>query len=368
MKKKKALIIAYNDLNNSGVPNVIFQIVSSLSEDYEFDIVIFEDNDYYYKKLSKLGIKPNLIKFETKTKSGKCKGIVYHLISFPKLMYKQSIKLMSKQKYDVIHSFKENYSWSFLKAAKMNGINKRIVHSNINNNRNKNIAFKLLDNFNKRKTLHYATALVGVSALCCKNSFGNRQWTVLHNSFDEKRFNNTVTYDGDINSLTLVQIGSFNQNKNQLFSLQIAKILKQRNKDFKLMFFGKETEIGYQKKMENFILESNLSKNVQIINDCKNIVEAYRVAKYVLIPSKTEGASIVAIEAQACGIPVFASSSIPLDMNVGGIKFIDIKKSANDWADLLVFKDSNKYSREYYDMSEFSMREFKNKLQKLYNF
>lgn len=367
MQKKKALIISYNDLNNSGVPNVIFQVVSSLSDEYDFDIVTFGDDNYFFNKLIENGTFPNLIKFETKTKKRISNGAIYHLFSYPKLMYRQAIEIMVRKKYDVLHSFKENYSWPFLKAAKKCGIQKRIVHSNIDSSRNGTFAFKLLDRLNKRKTLKYGTQFIGVSKLCCEHSFGKRKWNIIHNSYDENRFNSNIKYVGSNSCLTLVQIGTLNDNKNQLFSLQIANALKQKNVDFKLSIIGRETENGYQNRLNTYIKDNLLTSNVQIINNCQDITIAYRKSKYVLIPSKSEGASIVAIEAQACGITVFASSAIPSDMNVGGVIFLNKSQTPQDWAELILIHNEGDYSRKQYDTKDFSICEFKNKLLKIYN-
>ncbi len=367
MQKKRALIIAYNDLNNSGVPNVIFQIVSSLNELYDFDIITFGDDKYYFDKLQTKGILAGLIRFKAKTKGGKSTGIIYHLFSYPKLMYKQALELMKHRQYDVLHSFKENYSWPFLKAAKKCGIQNRIIHSNIDNTRNGSLAFKVLNTFNKIKTLKYATHFVGVSKRCCENSYGNKNYIVLHNTYDENRFNLNLKFDGDRNRLTLVQIGTLNSNKNQLFSLKIASILKQKMIDFSLTLIGKETEKGYQHKLNDFISENMLDQNVEVINNAVDITNAYKKSKYVLIPSKTEGASIVAIEAQACGMTVFASTGVPPDMNLGGMVFLDKKKTPQDWAELILDSNKHEYSRKQYDTRDFSRSEFKNKLLKLYN-
>ena len=367
MEKKRGLIISYNDLNNSGVPNVIFQVIKSLSDEYDFDIITFGDDAYYLNKLNDIDIFPHVFKFQTQTKNGRSSGVKYHLCSYPRLMYKQTLEILSKQKYDVIHSFKENYSWPFLKAAKKCGISKRIVHSNIDSSRDGSFTFKLLDKHNKRNTLHYATHLVGVSRRCCERSFGNRKSFVLHNGYNEDNYNANIKYTDEVDCLTLLQVGAFNSNKNQLFSLEIAKILKQNRVLFRMVFVGRETENGYLNLMNKYINNNCLATNVQIINGCNDVRPFYEKSKFVLMPSKSEGASIVAVEAQACGLKVFASSSIPSDMNVGGIIFIDKNHSPLDWAKKIIKENDKKYSRNQYDMAEFSQKTFKKKLRELYD-
>ena len=49
--KPKALLIAYNDLNNSGVPNVIYQTIQTIHKFYDIDVIVFGENDFFYRKL-----------------------------------------------------------------------------------------------------------------------------------------------------------------------------------------------------------------------------------------------------------------------------------------------------------------------------
>ena len=54
---------------------------------------------------------------------------------------------------------------------------------------------------------------------------------------------------------------------------------------------------------------------------------------YFLLPSKIEGAPLVLIEAQAVGLRCFASDRVPDIIDCGGVSFIELDKTPEEWAD-----------------------------------
>lgn len=78
MKKKKALIISYNGQNNSGVPNIIFQVVSSFSDEYDYDIATFRYDNCILNEIIENGIFLKLIRSKAETS-----GAIYHLFHIP---------------------------------------------------------------------------------------------------------------------------------------------------------------------------------------------------------------------------------------------------------------------------------------------
>lgn len=331
--KKKALIVAYNDLNNSGVPFVIFNTIKALSDIYSFDIIVFNDDYYYLSKIKVLDKNVNIIKINNKKPSNKVNRIFWYLF-LKNSSNKKQIKVLIKNKcYSAIHCFSEFWSWPFLKEAKNNQINKRILHSNIDHKRTTNFLSKIINSFNQRKSIKYATNLIGVSKRCCKHAFGSKKSTILYNPVDNLKY----SYHDIILSKTVnfAQVGSFSSNKNQIFSIKLINELKKRQMNVLLYLVGSNKENSYCNKLNSLIKKNKLNNNVIFENcDCK-INELYKKINFVLIPSKFEGASIVAIEAQFSGVQTLCSKSISLDMNIGGIKFLDLKKGYKYWADII---------------------------------
>ena len=364
---KKALIIAYNDLNNSGVPNVIYQTVKALHDEYSFDVLIFNDDVYYYQKLIDEGITINLIKYKEDKPKLKIRRLFWWFFKQPHKHFKFMKQLLKAKDYSVVHSFKEYYSWPFFKAAEKLGIKKRILHRNINPEQPKQISIKLLEKKNRRLSIKYASDLVGVSELCCKNAYENHNYIVLYNCYDEQKYNMNVKNRLNDDELVLTQVGSYSENKNQLFSLQVLKELLKLHTNTKLNLVGANGMTPYYQKLIDYVKENNLENNVSFIERSDSVEKIYEKTSFVIIPSNREGFSLVAVEAQACGIQVTASSSLPREVNLGGVKFYDLSKGSNYWSkeiyNSFLIEKNNRMS---YNASSFTFAEFQKNLHNLY--
>ncbi len=366
--KQNALIIAYNDLNNSGVPNVIYQTIKSLHGLYDFDIIVFGKNNYYFDRLIGEGISNiNIVSFYQNKIDSKLKRIFWNLFKKNRLYYKKTIKLVSSKTYNVVHSFKEYSSWPFFKACKYANIDKRILHSTVIHKKNKNPFIRLISWVDKKRSLRYATCFAGVSELCCKSSFPKRKATIIYNGYDESQFNMSVKNKLSQNSLVLTQVGTFNSNKNQLFSLNVFFELHRLYSNSRLKLIGKETESGYLKKIEKYINNQKLGGLVEVINGSNGIGNNFEYTTLTLMPSLREGAGITAIESQACGITVFASSNVSLEMDVGGLVSLDLNLGPKEWAIQILNKfkkDGN--ARTPFCLDKFSNKSFSKSIESLY--
>lgn len=364
---EKVLLVAYDDLNNSGVPNVIYNTIKALYEKYTFDVLVFGDDDYYYQKLLSEGISFNLIKFNENKPNGKIPKLFWWFWKRPRNQYLFTQNLLNKNKYSIIHSFKEYDSWPFLKAAKKCGVRKRIFHCNVNLTidplaKNKSLIFK-----NRRLSLKYANLFIGVSELSCKSAFGDKPYTILHNCYDEQKYNMNVKNKLSSDELVLTQVGYYSENKNQLFSLQVLKELLKIHKNTKLNLVGANGMTPYYQKLIDYVKENNLENNVSFIERSDSVEKIYEKTSFVIIPSNREGFSLVAVEAQACGIRVFASSSIPREINCGGTEFYELTKNSEYWSGEIynIFLKQRNNRQSYYTGS-FSFAMFQKGLFDLY--
>ena len=68
-----------------------------------------------------------------------------------------------------------------------------------------------------------------------------------------------------------------------------------------------------------------------------------------VFPSHFEGLGIVAIEAQAAGLPVIVSEFIPQEAYITEqVKRLSLQDSAKDWANKIVYTESSIAGREHY--------------------
>ncbi len=101
--------------------------------------------------------------------------------------------------------------------------------------------------------------------------------------------------------------GRLSRIKGHMFLLDAMEALGR--KDIFCLFVG--SDIGnenYRKELETYIASKNLSSQVRIVTDCKDMPAAYMLATVVASPSLVpEGFGRIAIEAQAMGRPVIAT-------------------------------------------------------------
>lgn len=365
---KKTLIITFNDLNNSGVPNVIYQTIKALYKEYSFDVLVFGNDDYYYQKLRDDGIDIKLIKYIDEKPKGKIGRLFWWFHKMPKNHYIFMKKLLKENDYSVIHSFKEYYSWPFFKAAKKVGVEKRILHRNINPEKPQQLIIKILESRNRRLSIKYSTSLVGVSEECCQSAFENKQHTVLYNCYDAQKYNMEVKNRLLNDELVITHVASYSDNKNQLFSLQVLKELLKYHKTAKLNLVGATDLNAYYQSLIDYAKTNNLENNVSFIKRSDSVEKIYEKTTFAIIPSLREGFSLVAVEAQACGISVFASSSVPREIDCGGVRFLELSKGPTYWADVIhneFIKQSN--CRRKYQIEKFSFDKFKELLTDSYN-
>lgn len=362
--KQNAIIIAYNSLNNSGVPNVIYQTILSLRNYYDFDIVTFEQNNFYLDILKKNDINISIHLLKDKKKNSLIGKIWWH--SFGKYLYwsKSIKKIFIDKKYDVIHSFKEFDSFPFLKEAKKANVSTRILHTNVDHAFKKPKWYDIFYPYRRKKSIHLSTIRLAPSFQSGTHAFKSKSFITIHNSFNENKYFFSSSNQTDIN---IVQVGTFSSNKNQVFSINTFNEIVKKYKNSKLTLIGYENEVGYADKIIKKVNELNLKNNVELINGRNLDYVSYSKYSFAILPSCHEGASLVAVEAQACGLDVFASNTVPVDINCGGVHFISLEKGPVYWANEIIAFIKNNEFRHKYNIDRFSSQKFKESIKKIYN-
>ena len=167
----------------------------------------------------------------------------------------------------------------------------------------------------------------------------------------------------------LLRLGLLVRTKNQLFSLEVLIELKKLHGNAKLNLVGVNGITPYYRKLIDFVNNNGLEDSVNFIVKTDDVEKIYEHTSFAIIHSLREGFSLVAIEAQAYVIEMFASSNIPKEVVCGGVVFFDLLEGAKYWAD-----EIDKYYLRYgnnrhgFDTKGFGFEKYKYRLAYLYGF
>lgn len=137
-------------------------------------------------------------------------------------------------------------------------------------------------------------------------------------------------YGIDANRTNFVIVARMDDQKNPLFVLDVIQAVSWHCPDVNLIWVG---EGGMRKDIEAHIEELGIADRVQLLGMQDHVEEILACCDYFLLPSKYEGLGIVFIEAQAAGLHCFASDRVPAEADCGGVTFIELDKTAEQWAE-----------------------------------
>ena len=244
--------------------------------------------------------------------------------------------------YDAVHIHGVHSGVFSLIAAKKAGIPKRIYHSHST----QNLAFR---NLRFRKVIEWlcsfginklATVRLACSTPAGEFVFGNKSFSLIRNGIDLNRF---YPYETDQrralrnelgfpdNSMVIGNVARFVDGKNQQLIAQMIDLLNQQGHNAYGLFVG---EGPRKEELERWCINYGIDNKIIFTgfrNDTENL---YNCMDVFCLPSDFEGLGIVAIEAQACGIPCVVSSYVPTEANMHCVPFeaINLTEPLEHWA------------------------------------
>lgn len=121
--------------------------------------------------------------------------------------------------------------------------------------------------------------------------------------------------------------------KNSAFALRIIEHCADQN--IRMIMAGQNNFIADE--FQQLIDEKGLTDRVQMLGIRKDICHLMVGSSALLFPSRAEGLGMVAVEAQAAGLPVLASSAVPSECVVlkEMVSFLNLNQPFTDWAQRL---------------------------------
>ena len=278
-------------------------------------------------------------------------GITIHHIptTSEKEYYSHLVNFFKKERFDVVHVHMEPLLPAVMKAANAAGIPCRIAHSH---NARVDIPQYLwpLFYFKHHPYEKYATHLFGCSELALKWLFPTR-WSkghVIYNGIDLSRFRFDAKIRAKVrlnngipdNTTVFINVGRCTEQKNQRFILDLAKERAYKNELY--IIIGDGPLYDELEKYRNV----NHIDNVRMLGTRTDVADWLNAADIFLFPSIYEGLGIVAIEAEATGLIVLATDTIPpeADMKLGNYHSLSLKDVAG-WNKLMNLRPNDNAER-----------------------
>lgn len=355
-KRIRLLQIAFNDLGHGGIQSQFMAVTKRLENQIATDLIVWSDKPAFYdeefRKYGRIfvchhyeGSNPILRKLDYFTRYFRIKRDVYHIIK-------------ENGPYDAVHCHKFFECAPCLAAAQKAGVPIRIAHSHNTamKPKHRGIAYWIKQLYNavyRRIIRKNATAMIGCSQQAADYLFGPGYGYPVYNAIDLNRFNQKQYPEQKHNGLRLVHVGNFNEQKNQLFLVEIFAELVKLCPDSHLSMIGQDSL--YCREVRKKIEKLGLEDRISILPHDSDIPLELSRSDCFVFPSSFEGFGNVLIEAQAMGLKCFVSTEITKEADCGLLHFISLEEGVQKWASIIAsqYRETG-FAKRYVDVSRFA--------------
>lgn len=333
---------------------------------FSFDFVSMQDGkEYYEDEIQALG------------------GKIIHIVS-PTLRnmfshIQQLRTVMRHGNYDAVHAHTSYHCGLVMLAAKLEHVSIRISHARTTGSKRQSKILKFLFVIGRMFIRCFSTERLAISQDAGKFLFGNSKFEILPNAIDTEKYQLTTlkeknmlrcSFDLPENAFVIGQIGRFNSMKNHEFTLRWFEQYHHLNPDSFLVFIG-DGEL--REKLEQLSMSLKIYDYVRFLGVRGDVPTIIHIMNVLIFPSVFEGLGGVVLEAQAAGIPVVESDSLPLetDMGLSLIERCSLTDDYDVWNDAInrsyeVGKPSYEKINESFNIFHYSLKYELEKLERIY--
>jgi len=275
--------------------------------------------------------------------------------------------------YDVLHVHGSNPNGLLaLLFAKSLGIPSTIVHSH-NDVRplleSRGLPYRAYVWMTLRGLKTFADCGFAVSGLAAESMFGadwkaDSRWQLLQPGVDFHPFEHSSRSDlraglgiaGD--AFVVGHVGRFHAQKNHQFLLQVLLELLKKSPKTVLLLIG---DGALRSGIESKVAQKGLRDQVKFVPDTLSVPQfMMEVMDCFVLPSRYEGLGLVAVEAQAAGLPCVLSDRVPteavVDRNL--VTFLRLEDSPEKWANAILGLRGRKINVSHEHLDQFYESEF----------
>ena len=333
MKKIKVLIVA-GSMNVGGIENQLMHLLRNADKSrFQIDFTTTAEHPYYEEEMTALGAKCIRL-----PQTGRV-----HQLRYCKALY----RILKDGQYDVVHSHELFHSGMVLLTARLAGVKHRFVHAHSSNQYyGKNIIRHAYHWGMRQLILNHATQFFACSSLAAEFLYGkeilNRpEYHLVVNSVDTKDFLSdsesmalSQEFLGDWKNV--LQVGRFSDEKNYLFTAQLASECQKRNNGIRFLCVGNNGN-EYEKLIREKIAEYRIEESMILLGVRKDVAQIMKQVDGFILPSKYEGMPLTLIEAQASRLPCVVADTFSheVDFNVGSVDWLSLEEGAAVWVDAI---------------------------------
>lgn len=317
-KARKVLIVCTVPTSRSGIPSVIFNLLSAIDRSgLQFHYVSISPMEpYFISLLNKLDIGYSVVPRE-----------IRHPLRYVNQMARIGMG------YDAIHVHGNSATMVLeMMAAHKAGIPLRIAHSH-----STSCNMKCIDRCARPLFHMLCNSRIACSEASGKWLFGNRPFTLLKNAVDSHRFafnpgrrNEMRAALGIEGCRVIGHVGNFLPVKNHDFLLNVFSHISRMDSDSRLLLVG-DGELA--NAIRNKISRLGLVDKVILSGSVGNPEDYLQAMDMVILPSLYEGFPLSVVEQQVNGLPVLASDTVIQKVNLSGlISFAPLNVGAEQWA------------------------------------
>lgn len=263
-------------------------------------------------------------------------------------------QLFEEQNPVIVHSHMNTISVFTLRAAKQAGVPVRIAHSHSTANP-KERAKTLVKNMLRPFSRVYPTHLAACSKTAARWLFGqrvvdNNDVYYINNAIDLTKYIYNVTARQQLrqiigakeSTVVIGQVGRLCFQKNQRFTLDVFAEFHAHYPTSLLVFLGDGED---KEKLQSYARGKHIEEYVKFLGIHNDVSRWYSAFDILMFPSTYEGLGMVAIESQAAGLPILASSEVPneVDLIPELIKHLPLRESTNRWVQTILDLNISKY-------------------------
>lgn len=301
-----------NKMDRGGIETLLMSIYRNIDRNkIQFDFLVSKnDEGEYDKEILRLG------------------GKIYRVRSRREGFLKNKSDLnqfFRENNYQIVHMHVSSMTnIQSIRSAKKNKVSTRIIHCH-NTQGPKGLIHEFMHRYNRLMIDRYCTDKFACSVDAAiwgygKKKTNNGEVNIFNNAINTTQFiyNDETRKEkrkelGVEDRFVIGHVGRFVEQKNHGFIIKIFNELIKIEKKAKLLLVGVgRLEEDVKKQIEVLGIE----KSVLMLGSRSDVNELMQAMDVFLFPSLFEGLGIVAIEAQAADLHVFASDVVPKEANI----------------------------------------------------